>query len=329
MANQASNTNNDEVDLGQLFQLIERCFEKLFQVVLRVFLFFKKHALVLLILIAVGAGAGFGLNQILTKKLKTEVIVKPQMESKNYLYDVVAEIQANVKAKNIEFFNGIGIEIDDLKNISIEISAVDDHKENSESDLKYLELLQTFENVDAISEIVRAEFQNKSSFNHRISFFYKNKKTGEAFAKGIITYINSNQYYDDLIGTYRSNAEGRLEKNDRLTAQVDDLLTNYSKRLAENEDFKGNDKIVLDNQERINITGLLNLKNSLIRDSEQKRLELQKMTNPVKVINFGKTQEVQRPLYGQNVVLLPLVLISIYLLICFITFLNKKAEELL
>ncbi len=55
-----------------------------------------------------GALTGFGLNQIISKKMKTEVIVSPNLESKNYLYDVVAELQANIKAEDTLFFTEFG-----------------------------------------------------------------------------------------------------------------------------------------------------------------------------------------------------------------------------
>ncbi|MEP5831285.1 MAG: hypothetical protein ABJ300_13495, partial [Maribacter dokdonensis] len=90
-SNQSPSTqnNSDEIDLGQLFQLIGRGFNAVFRWFLRVFLYLKKNLLILIGLVVVGFAIGYGLNQIISKKYKTEVIVKPQLESKNYLYDVV------------------------------------------------------------------------------------------------------------------------------------------------------------------------------------------------------------------------------------------------
>ncbi len=64
-------------------------FNSLFRRFLRIFLYFKKNFLVLLSLIIVGALIAFGLNQFVSEKLQTEVIVKPNFESKAYLYDAV------------------------------------------------------------------------------------------------------------------------------------------------------------------------------------------------------------------------------------------------
>jgi serine/threonine protein kinase len=328
-----SNTRNspnssDEIDLGQLFQLIGKGFNRLFHVFLKLFLYFKKNALIFLGLIVLGVAVGFGLNQITTKKVKMEVIVKPNMESKNYLYDVINEIQAIIKAKDTAFFSNIGVELTDFDGLEVAIATVNENKESSKGEIKYLELLQSFENTEAIADIVRAELQNKSSFNHRITFFYKDTKVGEQFAQGVMEYINSNEYFDGLIAVYRENATSRIKENKQLLKQMDEIITSYTKKMGEDNGMVGNDRIVLDNQETVNITGLFDLKNILIQDIESKNLELEQRTDPIKIINFGRPQEVQKALFGKKIVLLPLILMGTYLFGTILMFLNKKAKEL-
>ena len=250
MADNKLQHNSDEIDLGQLFQLIGKGFNKIFISFLRVFMYFKKNIFILLGLMILGAGIGYGLSQILTKKLKTEVIVKPTMGSKNYLYDIVAEIQANIKSKNIEFFNDIGLPVDNLEGFEISIGPVDDGKVTSESEMKFLELLQNFD-AESVAGIVRAELQNKTSYTHRITFNYSKANNGQLFAEKVMDYINSNEYFDGLIEIYRENATSRIEENKKLLKQVDEIIVNYSKTIAQNNSSSGTDRIVLDNQERI------------------------------------------------------------------------------
>ncbi len=63
-------SSNDEIDLGQLFQMIGRGFNRIFRGLLSVFLYFKRNAIILVVLAILGALTGFGLNQIVSKKLK-------------------------------------------------------------------------------------------------------------------------------------------------------------------------------------------------------------------------------------------------------------------
>lgn len=329
MADNKSNTNSsDEIDLGQMFQLIGKGFDWIFYGLLRLFLFLKKNLIKLLGLAIIGAALGYGLNQIISKKLKTEVIVKPNLESKNYLYDVVDEIQANILAENTEFFSSIGFNISNFKGLEISIAPVDEKSKNKEEDIRYLELLQNFENTDAISDILRAELQNNTSYNHRITFFYKDTETGKEFAEKVLDYINTNDYFEGLIGAYRENARNRIDENKGLLTQIDEIINNYSKKMVQEDVLMGTEKIVLDNQERINITGLFSLKNELIRDIESKKIELQERTDAIKVISFGKPQEVVRSFFGKKIVLLPAILIGMFLMFSIVRYLNRKAIEM-
>ncbi|WP_411029394.1 hypothetical protein [Spongiimicrobium sp. 3-5] len=324
-----NNTSSDEIDLGQLFQMIGRGFQRVFRFILRVFLYLKKNVFVLVGLAAIGIALGVALNQIVEKRLKTEVIVKPNLETKNYLYDVVDEIQANIRAKDTSFFKGVGIEIMNFQGYEITIEAASEATDNAdvENDLKYLELLQKFKNEGFVSDVVRSEILNKSSLNHRITFYYKNKKIGRDFSEKLITYINSNQYFNDLIKVNRQNAEERINQNESIVAQIDALISQYATKMAQ-EDNMEQGTIVLDNEEQLDITGLFNLKNALIRDIEQKRLELQEQLQPISIINFGNIQPVQKSFFGKHIILLPSILIGLFFLISILKYLNRKAKEM-
>jgi hypothetical protein len=320
---------SDEIDLGQLFQMIGRGFTNLFRFFLRLFVYLSRNIIKLGIIILLGLAIGFGLNLIVTKRLKTEVIVKPNLESKNYLYDVVDEIQANIKAADTAFFGEIGIDIEDVRGLRISVEPVEEKGEetNIDDDIKYLELLEKFRGDDLIGDVVRTEILNKSTLNHRITFYYKKAATGKAIAGKLLDYINSNEYFNELVAIYRNNAQDRILQDQSLVVQIDGLVENYSDKLTSRE-LRGEGRILLDEQEQLDIPGLLNLKNSLIRDIERKKLEIQGQKEAIRVINFGKTQEVQKSFFGKSIVLVPLILIILFFLIDFYKYLNRKAREM-
>jgi hypothetical protein len=327
--NQSPSTqnNSDEIDLGQLFHLIGKGFNAVFRFFLRVFLYLKKNIFLLIGLIVLGFAIGFGLSKVISKRLKIEVIVKPQIDSKNYLYDVVKEIQANVESRDTMFFESIGIDDIDFQGLEVTIDRVA-VEGTSEADIQYLELLQSFENIDAISDIVRAELQNKSSFNHRITFYYKNSRVGQLFSRKVMDYINSSKYFDELREIYLLNATNRIEQDKQLLIQVDEIISNYSKKMVDQQNIAGNDRIVLDNQETVNITGLFNLKNELIKDIESKKVELSQNTEVVRIINFGRQQQVQKSFLGKKIVMIPLILLGMFFLISIIKYIDSKSKEL-
>ncbi|WP_282160180.1 hypothetical protein [Ulvibacterium marinum] len=327
---QNNRNSSDEIDLGQLFQMIQRGLDRVFRGFLRLFLHLKKNVLILIGLVVLGVAIGFGLNQIVTRGMKTDVIVKPNLESKNYLYDVIDEIQANIKAKDTSFFQPLGISIDRLKGFKIEIEPIEggQNGKNLEDQMKYLETLQSFQNTTIISDVVRTEILNSSSLNHRISFFYKDAAYGQECAKKLMDYINSNSYFEELIKIYQENAKERIEKNEAVISQLDDLITNYSEKIGEKTNSVGEGRIVLDSEEGLDTKGLFELKNSLIRDTERKNLELMEQTSIVSIINFGKPQQIQKPFFGKNIVLLPTILLGVFFLWSVIGYLNKKSLEI-
>jgi hypothetical protein len=320
--------SNDEIDMGQLFQMIGNGFNKIFRGLLSVFLYFKKNAIILVVLAILGALTGFGINQIVSKRYKTEVIVKPNLESKNYLYDVVSELQANIETEDTLFFLDLGIPVETLKSFEIAVEPVSGgNRKDLETEMKYLELLQKFENSGAISDIVRAEILDKSSLDQRITFYYKDVSLGDKYAKIFMDYINSNTYYKNIVQTYTENAQGRIRQNDSLVRQIDNLIANYSKKMLQT-DPATEGRIVLDNEQQLNIPQLFNLKNELIKDIESKRLELERRKEALTVINFGKPQKIIKPLYKKNIVLFPLLFMGAFFIISFLKYINLKASHL-
>ena len=321
------NRQSEEIDLGQLFQFIGRGFRRVFRGILKLFLYIKRNAVILGILIVGGLLVGYGLNQIITKELKAEVIVKPNLESKTYLYDVIDEINANIKTKNAAFFEELNIDINDLEGLRITIDPIEtDEIENMNDQVKYLELLEKFREEEGILEVVRGEILNKSEQNHRIIFYYKEQDTGYKIASTLINYINSNDYFNELIALYNQNAEERISKNNDLVKQIDQLISGYTFDLESKAKPEGT--LVLSEAEKLNVAALLRLKKDLIKETELKKLEIQGNQEAVRIVSFGKTQEVRKSFFGKTIILIPTILLSIFLLIDFIKYLNRKASEL-
>ncbi len=328
MADQPVNNNNsDEIDLGQLFQMIGRGFNKIGIAFLRVFLYLKKNALILGILAIIGVGLGYGLNQISRNKLKIEVIVKPNLESKNYLYDVVAEIESNIRAKDSVFFKNIGIDVTNLREFKITIEPIEDGKKG-EGDLEYLELLEKFQANEEFLDLIKSELSAKTTLNHRITFLFKNPPEGKLFAQKVMEYINSNGYFKELVFTSNQNALERIERNETFIKQIDELISIYSKSFNTQSNQGIDERIVLDNTEKLNVTGLFSLKNQLIQSTERKRIEIKEQRDAINIVNFGNTQQVKKVFFAKGTVLMPLCLVGLFFVISIVKSLNKKASEL-
>ena len=328
----SKNQAADEIDLGQLLQLLKRGFHNLGNVFLRIFLFFKKYAFILLGLIILGVVVSLGLNQLISKKLKTEVIVKPNFESKDYLYDVVDELTANIKAENENFFKSIGIELADLKEFDIEIEPIaEDEKEDSEivtNQMRYLEALSNFKDQTYVADIIKSELSEKSVIDHKISFIYVNELTGPGITQKLLKLINSNEYLEGLRIISEKNATTRIENNTKLVSQIDELVANYSKSLTAANSGPGTGTLYFEKENALNVPSLLSLKNTLMKEIEEKNLELKQQSNIISIINFGHTQVVKKPFFSNRMFSIPMVLVLGFLLFIFIRYVDRKASEI-
>ncbi|SNY95019.1 hypothetical protein [Flagellimonas pacifica] len=332
MAEQPVNQNtSDEIDLGQLFQMIGRGFNKIGIVFLRIFLYLKKNALILGGLIIVGFGIGYGLNKITTKKKKIEVIVKPNFESKDYLYGAVQELEGKLKGKDTVFFRGLGINLEDLKKFEVEIAPMKDNggKSNLEEDLKYLEYIGDLKNDGPIKQVIKNEVLSSSFVNHKIAFYFKNALEGEKAAHIIMDYINANPQFKELGNIYTNNAKEQIKENKILIDQIDKLVTNYTKALGNKSNGVDADgTVLLGGEQGLNIPALLSQKKSLVKNNAEAKIDLEEMKETIKILNFGKPQEIEKSFFGKSIVLIPLVLFLLFFIISAIRYLNKKASEL-
>ncbi|WP_422858209.1 hypothetical protein ACOKFD_12400 [Flagellimonas sp. S174] len=321
---QKNHNTSDEIDLGQLFQMIGRGFNKLGIGFLRLFLYLKRRAFILGGLILLGLGIGYGLNQITEEKKKIEVIVKPNLDSKNYLYDVIDEIQSNIKSKDTSFFKSLDIPTDNLGQYEIAVEPIEGKKDKKE-DFEFLELLEKFQNNSDFSDLLRSEMLKNSVINHRIIITFKNPKDGQLFAKKILEYINDVEFFNRLLKTSNENASSRIKQNEFLIQQIDIIIANYTKSILEDKGQSADNTISLDNEKPMDVTGLFELKNKLIENSERKKLEMQIRNEPITVLNFGKSKQVVKPFFGKNLVLIPFLFVGLFFTMEFIRFLNRKA----
>ena len=326
---------SDEIDLGQLFNLIGKAFHKAFRAFLRVYLYFKRNIFWFAGLGILGALIGYLANQFIEDKQKLEVIVSPTTDDTNYLfdtraylYDVIGEIQSEIKAKDTAFFRSLGLDAREMEGFEIDIVPLSSQdKELLEDQSGTFEALKEFGNSEAISEILQSEFRKRTKKDQRITFYFKETTPGKEYAEKIMAYINSNPYYRQIVQTQEANMEKRILRNDTLYGQIDLLIENYTVKMAR-EQSGSQGQFTLESEESLDVPSLFQFKKELIEDTELKKLELQMNRDPITIVNFGNPHKVDKPLLQKNIIFFPLSLMVVFLLISLIRYLNRKSIEL-
>ena len=327
----ADNQAADEIDLGQLLGLIKKGLNQIGNFFLKVFLFLKNNFLKLVALVVLGVAAGFALNNWVSEKYKTEVLVRPNFESKNYLYDVVEEIKQNLKSSNTEFIEALGFKEDDLKDFEIEIEAIEEESLEGEEALaeqtKYLEVLRNFKDESFVIDILKSELSEKSIVNHKIIFKYKGESNDDEIVNKIINYINKNDYFEGLRKINSENAISRIAENKALINQIDNLISDYSKALTTSSKKQDANMVYME-KENLNVPSLLNLKNEFIAEIENKNYELVQQNEVISILNIGKSQKIEKPLFNESYAFLPALFLLAFFIFSLFSYINKRAIAL-
>lgn len=328
MSDQIPNTSReDEIDLSQIFALINKGLNNLLKIFLRLFVYVRSNILILGILAIVGLGIGYGLTKIISEKLKTEVIVSPNLESKHYLYDAVEELNGKIKSKDSVFFETLDIQPEQIDMFQITVEdLVSRSVKEKEADMKYLEVLEKIQGSAAVNELIRNFLSDQNILDQRITFSYKNVETGPEVARKLLNYLNNNSYYRELLNVYNGNATARISQNTAIIEQLDDIIRKYAEGM---NSPRSEGQLILAEEDEMNIADLFALKNSLIAQTELKRIEIEERKAPLSIINFGNPQPIKKPLFGKSIFLVPFVLIALFVLRDIIRYLNRKSNELL
>ncbi len=330
MAEEQKRQQADEVDLGQILTLILSFFHGIGTYLLRGYSFFYRNIRILIALITLGVAIGVGLRFLLGLQYEQEVIVRPNLDSEAYLTDKVTEINQNLKTKDSIFLSSLGISSQKLLVISVESESigVKPTKAELEEDLKFMNMLERFKDEQFILDLVKAEISKKSSLHHRLHFRLKSsdEAAGDQVRR-ILEYINANDYYRELVVAFNENARSRIATNEKLIEQIDELIAGYTDKISRDKQVDTG-RFVLEQEEQLDITGLLRLKNDLIGNTENKRIELERRDAPITVIHPGRIRKLEKPIYFTNYFLAPIILVGLFLVFHLLKGLNRQVVRL-
>jgi len=295
---------DEEIDLGKLFQLIGRGFTKfynfiasifkaLFHFLILILLFFRKHAIVLALSVIIGGVIGhFAENG--NKKYSSSMTVNPNFNSTRQLY------------KNINYF-------DDLVNVedTIQLARIFNIKTSEAASLKSFEIEPLITNMHKLSAydyfvkntdtLTLKNVDFKSFIDKLTPFDYRNQViTVEAvestvFSKltqGILNSLSTNNYLVRLKNTKKENLNTEENLAKINLQQVDSLRKVYAKVMIKEAEkpFSGTNIDMATGKEKTNKElELFNIQNSIKDQFTKINDEKTASKNIINVIsNFSK-----------------------------------------
>lgn len=257
---------DEEVDIGSLFKLIGRGFEKLFNFIgslfvslfdflIIVLLFVRRHFIVLILSFIIGGALGF-YSEDGKKSYASSMVVKPNFNSARQLYNNIAYFNDLVAQKNTStlstIFNISNYEAKSLS--SFTIAPVNTYSLNVEA---YNDFVK-YSDTTTVKQIEFKDFvSNQTKFDYKFHEINVESNNSNVFSKlkaGLITSFYNNDYLVSLKSTKAIN----IETEERLTIknleQTDSLRQVYNKAmlLEANKPFSGTNIDMAQGTEKVN-----------------------------------------------------------------------------
>lgn len=241
-------SQNEEVDLGQLFDAIGKLFERLYNFIASIFKFifnifiygskaiienFKLIALVLII----AAAAGFGFEKIRKERYDSTMLVRTFFDTKYQLHTNLNYYNALLNDENYEVLKGI-FEIDEefIKQI-VEFEIKPGPESENDKIVQYDRFIQTIDSIRAQEITFEDYINNRDDISGSIYEIRVESKTKDIFKKlepGIIKSFNNlysikkMEERDSMLAVRRENILESIREIDSLQKIYINVLSEES-----------------------------------------------------------------------------------------------------
>ena len=276
MSQNTNNSDNQEIDLSLVLKKIGGFFDGILFSIFKQILFLKRNLIILVILAVTGSGIGFYLDTTI-KSYDSEIIVRPNFGSTDYLYSKIDLLESKIKEKDTLFLKSIGI--DKPKSlILIQIEPVVDIYTfvNNGYDKSIAQNSQNFELVKLLAEdgdikkIINDKVTSKNYSSHKIQIKTKGFVLDSKVIVPILNYLNQNEYFETLRKTQVQNITIKMIKNEEIINQINGLLNEFSTATKSNQK---SDKLVYYN-ENTQLNEIIKTKENLLFELGSQRMEL-------------------------------------------------------
>lgn len=268
-SNKPQQTDNQEIDLGQVSKIVSQGFESLLTSIFRGILFLKRNLIWIISLLVIGAALGFYLDKT-TKVYDHKLIVTPNFSSSDYLYAKVEQLSAKIKEKDTVFLKKIGIQ-DTKKFAKIEIEPIIDVYRFIDNKTENFDLIKLMAEDGSLDKILKDKITSKNYPFHLISYTTENATTEDKTLQPILNFLNESVYYKQLQTVANENIDLKMKYNEQMLTQIDGILNEFSSSL--DASALKSDRLVYYNNENTQLNDVLKTKEGLIFDQSQLRIQ--------------------------------------------------------
>ena len=300
----STNSQDQEIDLGQIGTGIKNFFNGIVNSIFDFIFFVKRKIVIIGLLFVVGVVLAFLLDP---KIYNHEISVIPNFGSNEYLYQKIEQIDTKLREEDDSFFKELGIKNPkDVVGIEIEAYPAIYNFVNNKEQGNNFELIKLMAEDGDIDKIMQGEITSKNYYHHKISIKTKGKLKKEEFITPVLNYLNANPYFEIQQKVYQKNLADKIALNDSLVKQIDNLIVLLS---------SNNSSGTISISEKNSIPELVEKKDRLISEKQYLLTNVNIFDKIIKeessIINIRD----YKPLFLNNKILFPVILILMYLIL--------------
>lgn len=200
---------DQEVDVFLLFNSLGNFFKKLLELFFRVLNFLQRNFIVTIVIIVVSLALGYFVKENSSKSYKHEVIVAPNFNSIEYLYN------------RIDKFN----DIEEINSIEIApIIDVYDFISDKPDNINVGKFLA--DNSLEISKYTKSNNIQKLYRYHKITYYTKVKDIDNKLYTALINVLNDNEYYKEVQKIRTIDTKYKLSEYEKTVENINNLFQN-------------------------------------------------------------------------------------------------------
>ena len=300
----STNSQDQEIDLRQIGNGIKNFFKGIVNNIFDLIFFVKKKIIIIGILFVIGVALAYMVD---SKTYNHEISVIPNFGSNEYLYKKIEQIDTKLREEDDSFFKELGIKNPkDVVGIEIEAYPAIYNFINNKEQGNNFELIKLMAEDGDIDKIMQGEITSKNYYHHKISIKTKGKLKKEEFITPVLNYLNANPYFEIQQKVYQKNLADKIALNDSLVKQIDNLIVLLS---------SNNSSGTISISEKNSIPELVEKKDRLISEKQYLLTNVNIFDKIIKeessIINIRD----YKPLFLNNKILFPVILILMYLIL--------------
>ena len=319
MENTTNTPDNQEVDLSLITKSVSNFGSSLLLGFVNILLFIKKKLLLIAGLFVLGFLFGYVFD-VKTKQYENEIIVIPNLGGVDYLYSKVDLLTAKLADADTLFLSNLGIKnVRKIKQIKIKpIVDVFGFVNNSTSaanaqNTQNFEMIKLLAEESNITKVIEDDLTGKNFPLHTITISTNSKISQADIIDPIMKYLNTDQYYNDVLKISENNVRIELAKNEKQIVQVDSIIKKLVLNLGKN---KSNNLVY--NSENDQLNPMFQLKNNLISTIGSQKIQLVKLNMIIKDVVITINKYSTKGINGKIKLVLPFVFIALYLLLAIV-----------